>query len=130
MISNHTRLLLSLIYIFAGYWLYINFPEKVYNEYPVHLNMNNEHPSSDLNITLQPFKKYSMHLEVEMPDSEVNRDIGMFSLEVDIKKKKKEQRTFLLEYFSPVIRNIRDVSWSPIYMINKGRYIQRLKNEP
>ena len=129
MVNRQSKFILTLLYVFSGFWLYSNFPENTFNTYPIYLNHEKKTPDTNLNITMQAFKKYSMYVEVELPDNEKNREIGMFSVDVGLANNNihtKERRTYLLEYYSNIIRNIRDVSWSPMYIFFNPQYRQKL----
>lgn len=129
MIKKQSKFLIILLYVFSGYWLYVNFPENNYKEYVAHFDHEKKYPESTLNITLQPFKKYSLYMDIEMPDSEINRDIGLYSVQIDMESnnlKLSEKRTFLLEYYSNLVRNIHDVFKSPLFLLSKWKYNQKL----
>ena len=112
--SNHSiRLLIISFFIGVPWfvWLFFNWPSRTRLGIPVYFDFQHEQPTFETNFT-SSYGIYDLELEMEVPTSPNNQNLGQFMVETELREKNRlffnSRRPALLTYTSAASHLIRD----------------------
>ncbi|XP_014663974.1 PREDICTED: seipin-like [Priapulus caudatus] len=142
-------ILLWLSTFFYGTFYYVYMPPLSHTK-PVHLQFRSDcdmreslcsFPSANVTFgkigdpqMLMPGQPYKVHVEIEMPESEVNQNLGMFMVIINFYSKdgevvKSSHRSVMLRYRSLLLRKLRTFCYAPLMLLDtmEEKQLQRVE---